>query len=205
VVGRPLLLISFALYRLEVRRNLYPRDAMVDHIDGIDPLRMLFVGDVAVSGHGVLSHGLTVATRTSEHVAVDSGRGAAWSIIAETDLTMAKLASRRSYGAQGVEVAFLLLRIQSESGLRAPRVVISGIPPMSDFRPINPSVRRVISLQVDRLNAASEAVAERVPGVTYVPFPTWRIGEMFIKQMFSWKTMHDAWGETLAAALRPGP
>ena len=140
---------------------------------------------------------------------------------------MAKLASRRSYGAEGVEVAFLLLgipdvllstsvdrwssqletavrRIQSESGLRAPRVVVFGIPPMSDFRPINTSVRRVISLQVDRLNAASKAVAERVPGVTYVPFPTWRIGEMFIKQMFSWKTMHDAWGETLAAALRPG-
>ena len=56
---------------------------------------------------------------------------------------------------------------------------------------------------VDRLNAASEAVADRVPGLTYVPFPTWRIGDMFIKQMFSWKTMHDAWGETLAAALRP--
>ncbi len=227
MIGRPLLLISFALYRLEVRRNLYPRDAMVNRIDGVDPLRMLFVGDVAVSGHGVLSHGLTVATRTSEHVAVDSGRGAEWSIIAETDLTMAKLASRRSYGAEGVEVAFLLLgipdvlmstsvdrwssqletavrRIQSESGLRAPRVVVSGIPPMTDFRPIQPSIRRVISLQVDRLNAASEAVADRVPGLTYVPFPTWRIGDMFIKQMFSWKTMHDAWGETLAAALRPG-
>ncbi|WP_121370263.1 GDSL-type esterase/lipase family protein [Frondihabitans australicus] len=226
-LGRPLLLISFALYQLEVRRNLYPRDALVSHIDGVDPLRMLFVGDVAASGHGVLSHGLTVVTRAAEHIAVDSGRGAEWSIVAEPDLTMKKLAHRTSYGAQGAEVAFLLLgipdvllstsperwaaqletvvrRIQAESGLRAPRVVVSGIPPLSDFRPINPTARRIINQRVDRLNAASADVADHLPGLSYVPFPTWRIGDMFIKEMFSWKTMHDAWGETLAASLRPG-
>lgn len=224
-VGRPLLYVSFALYQLEVRRNLYPRDAPVLRVEGVDPLRLLFVGDVAASGHGVLSHGLTVATRTADYISIESKRGAVWSVIAEPDLTLRKLASRRSFDAEGVEVAFLLLgipdvllstgperwaaqletvtrRIQAESGLRACRVFISGIPPLSDFRPISAAVRRVINQQVERLNAASAEVAASMPGLTFVPFPTWRIGDMYIKRMFSWKTMHDAWAETLASSWR---
>lgn len=220
-------MVSFALYQLEVRRNLYPRDAPVLSAEGVDPVRMLFVGDVAASGHGVLSHGLTVVTRAADQIAAESGRGASWSVIAETDLTLAKVAGRKTLGAEGVEVAFLLLgipdvllstrterwarqllevtrRIQEESGLRACHVVVSGIPPLSDFRPIRPAVRRIIDRQVDRLNAASAEVASATPGLVYVPFPTWRIGDMYIKQMFSWKALHEAWGETLAASLRAG-
>lgn len=225
-LGRPLLLISFALYQLEVRRNLYPRDRQPDGFDGVDPVRLLFVGDIAVSGHGVLSHGLTLVTRTAERVAVETGRGATWTVVSETDLTLAKLLARPEIGASGAEVAFVALgipdvllatrpehwardletlvrRIQRESGLRACRVVVSGIPPLTDFRPIRPAVRRVIASQVDRLNAASAEVVEALPGAVYAGFPTWRIGDMYIEQAFSWRTMHDAWAETLAAALRP--
>ncbi|BDZ49129.1 hypothetical protein GCM10025867_13700 [Frondihabitans sucicola] len=225
LLARPLLLVSFALYQLEVRRNLYPRDTPSAAFEGVDPVRLLFIGDVAVSGHGVLSHGLTVVSRTAERIAVDSGRGATWTVVAEPDLTLAKLVARREIGAAGVEVAYVALgipdvllitrperwsrdletvarRIQSESGLRACRVVISGIPPLSDFRPIRPAVRRIINRQVDRLNAASADLAASVPGLIFVPFPTWRIGDMYIKQAFSWRTMHDAWAETLASVLR---
>lgn len=224
-LGRPLLLISFALYQLEVRRNLYPRDVRPPAFDGVDPVKLLFIGDIAVSGHGVLSHGLTVVTRTAERIASTSGRGAAWSVVAEPELTLSRLVGRRALGAVGVEVAFVALgipdvllvtkpdrwardleilvrRIQDESGLRACRVVVSGIPPLSDFRPIRASVRRLIDRQVDLLNSSSAAVAENVPGMTYVAFPTWRIGDMYIKQAFSWRMMHDAWAETLAGALR---
>jgi hypothetical protein len=224
-LARPLLLVSFALYQLEVRRNLYPRDARPPGFEGVDPVRLLFIGDVAISGHGVLSHGLTVVTRTAERIAIDSGRGSSWSVVAAPDLTMAALVARPTIGAEGVEVAYVALgipdvllitrperwardldtlvhRIQSESGLRACRVIVSGIAPLSDFRPIRPAVRRIINGQVDRLNAASLEVAERTPGVTFAPFPTWRIGDMFVKQAFSWRSMHDAWAETLAAALR---
>ncbi len=224
-LGRPLLRISFFLYQVEVRRNLYPRDTLVTELEGIDPLRVLFAGDVAASGHGVLSHGLTVVTRTADALSAATGRGCSWRVIAETDLTMAGLAARPSLSAEGVELAFLLLgipdvllvtrsaawardllavteRIQRESGLRACRVIVSGIPPLSDFRPIRPAVRRVIDRQVDRLNAISVEVAERTPGLTFVPFPSWRIGEMYVKQMFSWKTMHETWAATLAEAAR---
>jgi hypothetical protein len=224
-LARPLLLISFALYQREVRQSLYPRDLKHDVFDGVDPVRLFFVGDVAVSGHGVLSHGLTVASRTAERIAAESGRGATWSSVASPDLTISKLVARGTLGAEAVEVAYvalgipdvllitepddwardletLVVRIQEESGLRACRVLVSGIPPMSDFRPIRPAVRRVINRQVERLNLASAEVANAVPGVTYVAFPTWRIGDMYIQQSFSWRTMHDAWAETLAAALR---
>lgn len=212
-----------ALYRSEVRQNLYPRDEPVVLRDGPDPQRLLFLGDVAVSGHGVLSHGLTVATRTAEYLTAASGRGASWAVIAKTDMTLAELGERSALEAEGVEVAFILLgipdvllitrseawadqlarvthRIQVESGLRACRVFVSGIPPLTDFRPISPTLRRVIGKQVERLNLVSAEVAAVTPGLTFVPFPTWRIGDMYIKQLFSWKTMHEAWAETLAAA-----
>lgn len=224
-LGRPLLLISFALYQHEVRHSLYPRDVQPRSFPGVDPLRLFFIGDVAVSGHGVLSHGLTVASRTAERLAAESGRGASWGLIAATDLTLGRVAASRTLGADGVEVAFIALgipdvllitspeawardletvarRFQDESGLRACRVVVSGIPPMADFRRIHPMARRLITRQVDRLNVASAEVAGRVPGMTFVGFPTWRIGDMFIEQTFSWRAMHDAWAQTLASALR---
>jgi hypothetical protein len=224
-LGRPLLRISFALYQLEVRRNLYPRDAVVESIAGPDPARLVFFGDVAASGHGVLSHGLTVVTRTAATLATETSRGMSWTVIAETNLTLAALLKRSSLGAEGVEVAFVLLgipdvllitrseewardlasltrRIQAESG-RGPsgcRVLVAGVPPLTDFRPISASIRRIISKQVDRLNAVSADVAARTLGLEFVPFPTWRIGDMYIKQLFSWKTMHEAWAQSLAAA-----
>lgn len=225
-LGRPFLRLSFALYQLEVRRNLYPRDTPVTVVEGVDPQGLLFVGDVAASGHGVLSHGLTVSSRTAFALSGLTERGASVQVIAKTDLTMAQLAKRASLGAEDVEVAFVLLgipdvllgtrsgdwavslravaeKIRAESKFRAVRIVISGIPPLSDFRAISPTVRRVIDQQVDRLNAVSVEVAASIPGAVFVPFPTWRIGDMYIKQMFSWKTMHEAWGETLAAGAAP--
>jgi hypothetical protein len=223
-LARPLLLISFALYKFEVRGNLYPQDVPTAFA-GVDPVRLHFYGDVAVSGYGVLSHGLTVASRTAGRVAVDSGRGATWSVVADPGLTLGKLVALPDIGAEGVEVAYVALgipdillitstehwardlerlvrRIQRESGLRACRVIVSGIPPLSDFRPIRPAARRVIDRQVERLNTASALVAETLDGATFVAFPTWRIGDMYNEQRFSWRTMHDAWAETLAGALR---
>ncbi|MCU1529813.1 MAG: hypothetical protein JWP75_3576 [Frondihabitans sp.] len=228
-LGRPLLRISFALYQLEVRRNLYPRDALVDTVYGPDPERLLFVGDVAASGHGVLSHGLTVASRTAAIMAGESGRGMSWSVIAETNLTLAALLARPRLGAEGVEVAFVLLgipdvllitrsedwardlallarRIQDESGRGSSgcRVLVAGVPPLSDFRPISATLRRIITKQVDRLNAVSSDVATSTPGLTFVPFPAWRIGDMYIKQLFSWKALHETWAQSLAAAVAGG-
>lgn len=226
VAARPLLLLFSALYRRAVRRRPSPRDSRPQAFSGVDPVRLLFIGDLVVSGHGVLSHGLTVVTRTAERVALQSGRGSAWSVVSAPDLTIAKLAARGTIGAARVDVAYVALgipdvllltrperwareletvvrRIQRESGLHASRVVISGIPPLFDFRPVRPSIRRIADRQVDRLNAASAEVAAALPGVTFVAFPTWRLGDMYIERAFSWRRMHDAWAETLAAALLP--
>lgn len=226
LLARPLLAISFALYRVEVRRNLYPRDAPVTQIEGVDPQGLLFAGDIAVAGHGVLSHGLTVAAQASYGIAAASDRGAHLTMISQTDLTMAELAARPRYGADGVEIAFLMLgipdvllatrsekwaadlrvvaeRIRSESQFRAVRIVVSGIPPLSDFRAIRPAVRRIIDRQVERLNAVSQEVAASTPGMVFVPFPTWRLGDMYVNRLFSWKTLHEVWAEALAAAVAP--
>lgn len=227
---RPFLRLSLARYRVEVSRDLYPRDEPVFEIAGADPQRLLFVGDVAAFGHGVLSHGLTVATRTAAVLATTSGRGARWSIVAETDLTLDSLLRRPLLGVEGVEAAFLLVgipdallltrpdawardlervarKIQQESGrdVDCCPVFVAGIPPLSNFRPISASMRRLTVKQVDRLNAVSAEVAARTPGLEYVPFPTWRIGDMYIQKMFSWKTMHEAWATSLAAAARSRP
>lgn len=224
-LGRPLLRVAFAMYLHEVKKDLFPRDAPVTLIDGVDPQGILFIGDVAVAGHGVLSSGLTVGSRTAAALSLATGRGASIRTLAAHDLTIAAVARRRVLDAETVEIAFIAVgipdvllatasetwarslrivaeKIQSESRFRAVTVVVSGIPPLSQFRPIPASVRRAIDRQVDRLNAVSVEVAATTPGMTFVPFPEWRIGDMYIKRMFSWKTMHEAWGETLAAGAR---
>ncbi|GAA4673684.1 SGNH/GDSL hydrolase family protein [Frondihabitans cladoniiphilus] len=222
-LGRPLLRISLFLYLREVRDGVYPRDLPVRTLAGSRTLTLLFFGDITVSGHGVLSYGLTVEARTSDFVAAATDRGVHWDVVSAADLTMAQVAGRSTLDAQGVDVVLLLMGIpdvllitrseqwardlrcvvaavKREAGEDA-RVVVAGIPPMSDFRPIPSPLRGLIDKQVHRLNEASRAVAESDDSVVYLPFPIERVSEMYIQQQFSWRTMHALWARSLADAV----
>ena len=221
-LARPLLRIQFGLYKQDVRTALFPEDDPEFVIAGPNPDRLLFIGDVAVAGYGVLSHGMTTASQTARFLSRDRGRGCSWSVIAATDLTAARVASMPSLDATGVGVAVLMLgipdvllgtssptwaaslgtivdRIRDQAG-RNCRVVFAGIPPMADFRPVPSLARRIMTLQIQRFNRVTLATASQLSNTSFVRFPDWRVGEMYVEELFSWKAMHEMWARVLASA-----
>nr|BFF16161.1 hypothetical protein GCM10025699_74640 [Microbacterium flavescens] len=67
------------MYRREVSASIFPRDERCAPIAGPNPERIAFIGSVAVSGLGVLSHGMTTSSQTARRVARARGRGLSWS------------------------------------------------------------------------------------------------------------------------------
>lgn len=219
---RPLLRVQLALYKHDVALAPFPEDEPEFVIPGPDPDHLLFIGDVAVTGFGVLQHGMTVVFHTSQYLSHDRGRGCQWATIGDADLTVAQVARMPDLGAVNVDVVIFMLgipdvllatssttwatnlgtiidRIHDQSAADC-RIVLAGIPPMGDFREMPPWVRKILRLQILRLNGITRATATRRPNTSFVPFPDWRIGKMFMEDLFSWRSLHKMWARVLASA-----
>lgn len=222
-LSRPLLLLHFVLYKLDVCRAPFPTDIPESSIAGGDPDRLLFIGDVAIAGYGVLHHGMTAASRTARLVARQGERGCRWETIAAADLTAARVARMATLGTVGVDVAVIMLgvpdvllgtrpsrwagnlwtiaeRLRAEGGVDC-HIIFVEIPPMADFRPIPTVARTLLTLQTRRLNQAMRVIASETPNAAYVPCPTWRADERYVAEQISWKTMHEMLARLLAAAI----
>jgi hypothetical protein len=90
-------------------------------------------------------------------------------------------------------------RIQDQAAPNC-RIVLAGIPPMGDFRPIPPLARKMLMLQIHRLNRITHDIASQRSNTSFVPFPDWRVGEMYVQELFSWKLLHEMWARVLASA-----
>jgi len=219
---KPLFHLHLALYRREVARAPYPRDARRMTVDGPDPDRLLFVGSIAVEGFGVLAHDLTCASQTARLVGSARGRGVTWREVSAPVLTAAE-AARVELPAGRADAAVVLLGICDvllatsgsswEASLRrlavrvretaGPdcRIVYVGIPPMAEFRPIPPIAKRLLTRQIERLNALTARVALTTPGASWVPFPEWRSEGLYHQELLSWGTMHRRWGQAIAPTV----
>jgi len=219
---RPLLRVQLALYKHDVDSAPFPEDEPKFVIAGPDPDRLLFIGDVAVAGYGVLRQGMTVVFHTALYLSRDRARGCRWATIADTDLTVAQVARMPDLGAANVDVVIIMLgvpdvltatsssawatnlgaiidRIHDQSAADC-RIVLAGIPPMGDFRDMPPWVRKMLMRQVHRLNGITLATATHRPNTSFVPFPDWRVGNMYVEDLFSWKALHEMWARVLASA-----
>ncbi|WP_187270532.1 SGNH/GDSL hydrolase family protein [Lacisediminihabitans profunda] len=221
LLARPVLRLHLALYKLDVRRAQFPVDNPERVIPGPDPVRLMFIGDVTVSGYGVLHQGMTTVAKTARFVAETCGRGCSWTTISANDLTAARVAKMSTLDATPVDVVLVMLGVPDvllatstnawKSNLETileqlrnhtepnRRVVFAGIPPMVDFRPVPPLGRKMLRLQIDRLNSVTHELASRAPDVSFVPFPDWRVGDMYVQDAFSWKSLHEMWARVLAA------
>ena len=224
---RPVLRLNFAHYKKDVARAIFPEDADLDgSIAGPHPIRMLFVGDVAVAGYGVLKRGMTVSSRVAAFVAHARQSGCEWRGVARTDLTAAGAAALPELIGEDADVALIMLgvpdvllatspvkwacslqilveRLRDAHGSNC-RIVFAGIPPMADFRRIPPLARKLLTDQIARLDQATMALCARLPDAVFVPFPSWRVGEMYVEQAFSWRALHEMWAHVLAQAVTPG-
>jgi hypothetical protein len=58
----------------------------------------------------------------------------------------------------------------------------------------------MLALQIDRLSCVTQELASRASDVSFVPFPDWRAGDMYVQDVFSSKSLHEMWARVLAAA-----
>ncbi|WP_307784464.1 SGNH/GDSL hydrolase family protein [Salinibacterium sp. SWN139] len=219
---KPLLRVNLIAYRVETANALFPDDAPEGGADGPDPSRMLFIGDSAASGFGVLNHGLAVVSQTARFVAREHGSGCSWTTMTDTELTMARAARQLADTSVDVDAVVVLLgppdvllgttatkwRESLVALIEAARhgahphcpVIVSEVPVMYRFRPMPLVVQRILALQINRLNEATLTVCEAVPDVTYAPFPALETSTAFIEQSLNWKTVHSLWGKELGTA-----
>jgi lysophospholipase L1-like esterase len=222
-LARPLLLANLAHYEREVRRAPFPVDAAEHSIAGPDPDRLLFVGDAAVAGYGVLHEGMATPSRTARLVAKARERGCRWETVAAADLTAASAARAPGLEATDADVVVIMLgvpdvllgtrtihwvknlrtivrRVRAEAGT-GHRIVFAGIPPIAEFRPLPALARTLMIMQIQRLNGATRVVASETPDATYVPFPAWHPGEQHHEEQICWKSMHKLFAHALAPAI----
>ncbi|AMM18881.1 hypothetical protein AX769_00410 [Frondihabitans sp. PAMC 28766] len=222
-LAKPLLRVHLGLYRREVASAPYPVDEPEYEVAGTDPDRLAFIGSIAVSGFGVLRHGMKTSSQVAQRVAAARLRGCTWSEVTSPTLTASNTMREKTLVPQGTRAAVILLgitdvllgtapcewardldavveRIRDESGVET-AIVLAGVPPMTEFRAIPPVAARLLTRQIDALNTATAAFACDRAGVTYVPFPVWDVGALFIQDALSWATMHRLWAKAIAPAV----
>ena len=220
--AHPLLRMPLALYKQEVNSGPFPADEPEFVIAGSDPDHLLFIGDVAVAGYGVMEHGMTVASHTARLISHDRRRGCRWATIGATDLTIAKVERMDDLGAADVDVVIIMLgvpdvllatsstrwaanlgtvidHIQDRAAADC-RIILAAIPPMGDFQDMPLWVRKLLTLQIHRLNQVTLAATLHRPNTVFVSFPDLRVGKMFAGDLFSWKALHKMWARVIAAA-----
>jgi hypothetical protein len=222
-IAKPLLRVHLGLYRREVASAPYPLDEPMNEVAGSDPDHLAFIGSIAVSGFGVLHHGMKASSQVGQRVAAARGHGCSWTEVTSPTLTARTTLREKTLVQSGTEAAVLFLgitdvllgtttddwhrdlllvvdRIRAESG-RATTVVVAGIPPMTKFRAIPPVAARLIDRQIEALNGTSHRLALETEGVSFVPFPAWDVGELFIQDALSWSQMHKLWAKALAPVV----
>lgn len=220
-VFRPLLKVNLLAFRVDAANTLFPSDRPEGEVVAPDPVRLLFIGDAAASSYGLLHHGLGVVSQTSRYVARELASGCSWTSIADVELTMAQAANEIAtvdrdldavvivlgppdvlFGTTATEWTTALHQI-IETVRRGPNpdcpVIIAAVPPMYRFRAMPRFVQRLLALQITRLNRASLAAADAVPGVSYVAFPPLDMCSSFIQDSLNWKSIHSLWGKQLGA------
>jgi len=220
--AKPLFRLHLALYEHELARSPFPRGERRTSLEGPEPVRLLFVGSIAVEGFGVLDHALTTASQTARLVGSTRRRGVTWDEVSSPVLTAATAARADLPGAPAdaavvllgicdvllatsgtaweADLRRLVASVRESAGPDCP-VVFAGIPPMAEFRPIPPVAGRLLTHQIGRLNAVTARVARTTPGASWVPFPEWRSEGLYHQELLSWSTMHRRWGQAIAPAV----
>ncbi|MGV8897540.1 MAG: SGNH/GDSL hydrolase family protein [Rhodoglobus sp.] len=218
---QPLLQAAMLEYKRDVAQAVFPTDDPDFLIEGPDELRVLFIGDVAAMGYGVLRQGMTVCARVAESLSRELQRGVRWEKMAAPDLTIDRAAKRLSATPVDVDLLVILAGVPDVLLMATPdawaasleqlmldlrlqhphaRVIVTGLPPVQDFKPIPPRLHRMLADRVDILDAASWRVARSDPRLQYVAFPATAPGELKVLDQLSWATLHGTWARAIVPA-----
>lgn len=220
IAGRPILLISFALYQREVRRAPMPRDESTSSIEGPDVDRLAFLGDITAAGYGVVTHSIATPAQVAQHVTRADHRGLHWHVVTDLSLTAGQILASRVDEISPSDAVVVMLgvtdvlfmttpadwstalegiveRLRSRSGSSC-RIVFVGLPALEDYWRITWPAKQLIRHQSRLLDEATRALAARLPGASFAPFPDWEPSDVKVGELFSWRAMHDARARDLA-------
>lgn len=180
------------------------------------------MGDVGAMGYGVLRQGMTVCARVAQRVHAKSQRGLRWEVLASPDLTLRRALKVVKDADSAVEVIVLMagvpdillatssdswsqtleaLVLSSQQTHSEVQIVIAGLPPLQEFRPVPARIYRAITKRVAALNLASSRVAAASCGTYFVPFPPTAPGALKVQGQLSWATLHETWADAIAPAV----
>jgi lysophospholipase L1-like esterase len=148
-------------------------------VPGPDPLRLLVLGESTAAGVGAATHerGLT------GQLALATGRGVAWRVIARSGLTAAK-ALPMVPTPLDADVVVIVLGVNDTKNLHSARrwrldllrlivaigdvpIMLTGVPPMDAF----PKLPRPVRWFLGWRSRALDNAAAGLPRVTHVPMP----------------------------------
>ena len=220
-LARPYLRLHLAIYTRTMSSAVFPRNDHRTVIEGPDPDRMLFIGEIAVAGYCVLLPGMALPAQVAARLAARTERGCVWSTISAFDMTAKKAATAVLGHADRIDVAVVALGIPDVLMVTSPeewrahltavvanirmqageqcRIVLTGIPPMDRFRPMPPIPRNLIRTQVERLNAATMQLQDQ--NVVWAPFPDLTAGRTPLSDAFSFQQMHALWARAITPHL----
>ena len=93
------------------------------------------------------------------------------------------------------------LVLRSQQAHPGVRVVVAGMPPLQEFRPVPASIYRAITRRVAALNVDSSRVAAESSCTTYVPFPPTAPDALKVQGQLSWAALHETWANAIAPAV----
>ncbi|RKR76501.1 GDSL-type esterase/lipase family protein [Frondihabitans australicus] len=222
-LAKPLLRVQLRLYQRALTAAPFPADEPDFSMPGENPDRLSFVGSIAVSGYGVLHHGMKTSSRTAQQLAATRERGCVWTEATSPTLSISGAADLPFLVSDDADAAVLIIgitdvllgtepdewrrslqriiaRIRHEASAETV-VVVAEIPPMWKFQEVTGAAAELITTGIEELNAVTRAVVADTRGAVTVPFPTVEQDQLFVRDSLSWATMHKLWAKALTPAV----
>jgi hypothetical protein len=187
---------EFVFRRSDGAGDIYPDDADNGQIPGMNPDRVLFLGEPGMMSLGVRTHALSLPAFASRALARTSGRGVAWSIHPLRSSRIhdgADVAAGLECPLTGTDAVVLMvgitdvLRVTSapawDRRLSATldalkehlscgtRILVAEIPPLDNAGSLSRPARLAAGIHGRALNRRTRAVIDGRAGISMVPFP----------------------------------
>jgi lysophospholipase L1-like esterase len=191
------------------------------------PIRIVAIGDSAVSGIGVLRSDQTVAAATARVLTRRTGRPSIWRAYGLSGATVRDALSRLlpRVTPEPADLVIIAFGVNDATGYRSPSgfaddlarlaaaardrvgqaaVVIGGVAPLASFPALPWPLRTVLGWRSAALRAAADQLVGRLPRLVVERFETPLAADLFASDGFHPNLKaHTLWGERIAALALP--
>jgi hypothetical protein len=219
---------EFVFRRRDAGGDLYPEDASNGIVEGCDPDRVLFLGELGELTLGVRTHELSLPAFFARRRAAATGKGVAWSIASVPSSSVrgaAAVVVEQGDRLAGCDRVVILLGISDalrvispfawEASLREtfdvllqglPRggsILVGEIPPLDNAASLSAPARLAAGIHGRILNARTHALAEDYASVDVVNFPEELTRSVWRPESeeHRYRDTYKVWGAHLADAI----